>query len=101
MNIDNEFESVLSGFSKTLTYDEKTALCSEYVALCRKNDSTAPTSGFAKLWSWTEDKKSNFNKLLKKLGYTVQEQVHTKLHNYELKESGISKLHELENLLKK
>lgn len=101
MNIDNEFVNVLSRYDKTLTYDEKTELCSEYVSLCRKNDSTAPTSGFTKLWLWTEDKKKNFSKLLKKHGYTVQEQVHPKLHNYNLKESGIAKLHELESILKK
>lgn len=91
------------GESKTLSYFEYNTLMADYRSLCRKLDTDAPSSsaGLFKLWEYGDASENLFKKLIYSLGYRVLAPVYPKLHEYKLKKSGLSRLDELETLIKK
>ena len=74
-----------------------------YEQYYRENISPNPAQGFAANMGWHVQRKSEFDDVFKNLGIRVDEDPVEKLHDYEhqLKQTGMSRLSELEKKLDK
>ena len=90
-------------YSSSMFESELDEYKSRYYDFYRENISPNPAQGFAANMGWHVQRKSEFDDVFKNLGIRVDEDPVEKLHDYEhqLKQTGMSRLSELEKKLDK
>jgi hypothetical protein len=90
-------------YSSSIFESELGSYRSRYYDFYRDNILMHPTKGFSSIAGWFSERQNEFNEEFRKLGIKVKEDPIAPLHEYEhqLKETGMSRLGELEKKLNK
>ena len=84
----------------SLLFSELSKYRARYMDYYDKNVSAHPKSGFFQCMGWDAERRNEFHKEFDKLEFKVIEDPIEKLHNYELEQTGMNRLSELESKLK-
>ena len=107
MNKEQFFEEMMAEIkekhSSSIFESEVNVYLSRYQKFYRENILINPTKGFTAVIGWYSQRKKEFYEEFRKLGIKVKEDPVEPLHDYEhqLKETGMSRLAELEKKLDK
>jgi len=85
----------------TISYEEYTLLCNDYVKWCRTVRDDVPVRGkdhFKRHWSWGDERRAEFRKLVEVHAIKVEDPILEKLHDFKLTKSGFERLSELSKL---
>jgi hypothetical protein len=94
-------DEIKKSHKDSLLFSELSKYRARYMDYYDKNVSAHPKSGFFHCMSWDAERRNEFHKEFDKLKYKVIDDPVEPLHDYDLQETGMNRLHELERKIKR